>query len=122
MVSFILIPMNLPKMRPAQIVIEFDEFLSKKKFKFEAVIIGAGALSIMKIITRETIDLDILSPKISTKLLELADEFRVEMGKKGVDLIEKWLNNGPESLLRDLQRDWESNTQVIFQGKVGSSA
>ena len=40
----------------------FDLFLEKKGIKFEAIIIGGAALSVMSVITRETVDVDCLHP------------------------------------------------------------
>jgi hypothetical protein len=46
------------------VVEEFDKFLFAKGLRFEAVIVGGAALSIMKIANRATKDVDILDETI----------------------------------------------------------
>lgn len=94
----------------------FDKFLEKEQLSFEATIIGGAALSVMKITTRETIDVDCLSPKIPEKILKAAEQFRIAHPE--LNLIEKWINNGLESLLRDLDTEWEKRTVDIFKGNA----
>jgi hypothetical protein len=98
-----------------KIIQAFDKFLEKEGVKFEATIIGGAALSVMKIISRETIDVDCLSPKIPDNILACADKFRSTYPE--FNLIPNWLNNGPDSLLQDLGPDWENRTVEIFKGK-----
>jgi hypothetical protein len=42
-----------------------DEYLSESNIMFEAIIIGGAALNIMGVITRDTVDVDCLDPKVS---------------------------------------------------------
>jgi len=113
-----MIPMKRIVMQPLEIITKFDEFLCDKNFHFEAIVIGAGALHIMKVITRATIDIDVLSPDLPERLIKLAAEFRSQMKSRGVDLMENWINNGPKSLIQELPTGWENDTQSIFQGKA----
>lgn len=101
-------------MNVSETIKAFDEFLKSEGLTFEATVIGGAALSVMKIITRETIDIDCLSPKIPKKILEASYKFRSMYPE--LNLIERWLNNGPESLLHDLDPGWERRTVDIFKG------
>ncbi len=67
-------------------------------------------------VIRQTIDVDCLSPKIPNHIAVLANEFRILHPK--LDLIPNWLNNGPESLLRELPKDWKQNSVTLFKGKA----
>ena len=97
---------------------EFDSFLSEKGVKFKAVVIGSGALTLMGFLQRQTLDIDVLDPKIPEKVILLAEEFRIEKETEGVYLIKNWINNGPDKLLLNLPKNWESRTQPFFNGKA----
>ena len=103
---------------PQKLLPEFDHFLHQKGIKFEAVVIGSGALTIMGFLQKQTVDIDVLDPKIPDKVLKLAEEFRVQKEKEGIYLIENWINNGPEKLLLNLPGNWSSRTQAFFRGKA----
>jgi hypothetical protein len=107
MVSYIVV-----LMKPTEIVPAFDAFLNLRNLKFEAVVIGGAALSLLGVIIRETRDCDILSPEIPKEILEASKDFAKSVS--GVDT--NWLNNGPSSLLKTLPKDWNTRTQSIFQG------
>ena len=93
---------------PKKILLEFDNFLHQKDVRFEAVVIGSGALTIMGFLQRQTVDIDVLDPKIPDKILKLAEEFRVK----------NWINNGPDKLLLNLPKNWSSRTRLFFNGKA----
>lgn len=95
---------------------KFDHFLYARKERFEAIVIGGAALNIMSVINRETIDVDCLDPTIPMSILEAASDFRKTFPELG--LIEKWLNNGPETLIRDLEHGWRARLVTIFKGKA----
>ena len=103
---------------PRTILPEFDKFLHAKGESFNAVVIGAGALTIMKVLNRNTVDFDVLDPKIPPKILKLADDFRLEMEKKGHKMIKNWLNNGPDGLLVNLAKDWRTRIVPFFKGEA----
>lgn len=105
-------------MNPKLILEEFDLFLKKKNLKFEAIFIGAAALNLLGIIQRETIDIDVLTPDIPFEILEAAKDFRSIQKKKGIELIEKWFNNGPSSLRNYLPLEWRDRIQKVFNGKA----
>ena len=103
-------------MKPPKITDLFDAFLTKRRLSFEAVVIGGSALAIQKVVDRETIDIDCLDPKIPTQILKAAAEFRTLHPE--LLLIEKWINNGPEDLLRDLPSDWRTRLEPLYKGKA----
>jgi hypothetical protein len=83
---------------------------------FEATVIGGAALIVLGTIKRATRDVDVLEPKIPEQVLAAARKFaraRAEFG-----LAETWLNNGPESLARDLPPGWLRRRVPLFQGKA----
>lgn len=90
----------------------FDRFLTSRNVSFEAVIIGGAAMQLLGLTERVTKDCDVLSPKVSDELKEVSREFARENG-----LSENWLNNGPETLIRDLPPDWQKNVVPLYQGK-----
>jgi hypothetical protein len=69
----------------------------------ELTVCGGGALLILKVIDRETRDIDVIVPRLDSLLIELATEVAQEFS-----LEQGWLNNGPASLSRDLESGWES--------------
>ena len=103
---------------PKKLLPEFDRFLHIKGIKFKAVVIGSGALTIMGFLQRQTVDIDVLDPKIPDKILKLAEEFRTQKEKEGVYLIKNWINNGPDKLLLNLPKRWLSRTEPFFNGKA----
>ncbi|TVQ79304.1 MAG: hypothetical protein EA369_05070 [Bradymonadales bacterium] len=109
---------KLPYFNPIELMKEFDEFLSAQSHKFEAVLIGSGAMNILGLLESRTVDLDILDPKIPPQILKLALDFRELKLSQGVELQESWINNGPSSLLNHLPKDWSTRVQPLFKGKA----
>lgn len=105
-------------MNPAEILPEFDEFLHLREAEFEAIIIGAGALSVLGVIPRQTRDFDILSPEIPALIQKLANEFRIIKNKEGIELEENWLNNGPSSICDILEKGWRERLISLYEGKA----
>ncbi|HMP48267.1 MAG TPA: DUF6036 family nucleotidyltransferase [Oligoflexia bacterium] len=101
-------------MNPVEIISKFDQFLHRKSKSFEAVVIGGTALNLLGVIERETRDCDILDPKIPEDIKKLSIEFAETL--KDEDLKQDWLNNGPASLLRDLDTTWKNQTEILFSG------
>jgi hypothetical protein len=99
------------------VIKEFDLYLSKKSLKFEAIIIGGAALSILHIISRMTEDVDCIDPEISEEIKSASREFINLNPQYGLN-PEKFLNNGPISIIKFLPRGWKDRTQIIFQGKA----
>jgi len=94
----------------------FDEFLSKKKLKFEAIIIGGAALNIMDVISRNTKDVDFLDPEIPSAIKNASIEFAKNNPELKLD-PHNWINNGPQTLIKDLPLNWRTDLQIIFEGK-----
>ncbi|MGZ3718628.1 MAG: DUF6036 family nucleotidyltransferase [Bdellovibrionota bacterium] len=105
-------------MKPAEILRQFDAYLAAKGLSFDAIVIGGAALAILGTITRETQDCDVLSPKIPADILAAAKDFSREIAAQGGDLKESWLNNGPETLMDVLPKEWRTRTQELYAGKA----
>ena len=99
---------------PKKLLPEFDNFLHQKGVKFEAVVIGSRALTIMGFLQRQTVDIDVLDPKIPEKIIQLAEKFRVQKAKEGIYLIKNWINNGPDKLLLNLPKNWSSRDSTLL--------
>lgn len=100
-------------MRPTVIVERFDQFLTSKKLRFEAVVIGAGALSLLKIISRETKDVDVIDPILPSEIKAAAKEF----AKLNPGLLHDWINNGPSQMRDKLRTGWQKRLRKIYSGK-----
>ena len=94
----------------------FDQFLAESGLRFQAVIIGGGALIIMGVINRRTKDIDCLDPIIPNEIKQAAEDFRAAY--PDLHLWDKWLNNGPISLTADLTEGWRSRLTALFEGKA----
>ena len=93
LVSVILIPMT-----PRETLEAFDRYLSGRRLRLEAVVIGGAALNLLGIISRATKDCDILDPPLPSAIIEAARSFAAESRRHGDALQDDWLNNGPASL------------------------
>jgi hypothetical protein len=92
---------------------EFDQFLFEHQQAFSAVIIGGAALSLLKIISRVTNDIDVVNPKSLPLVVgQLAKEFA-----KRNHLPEGWLNCAPADVVSYLPKGWENRTEKIYKGK-----
>jgi len=78
----------------------------------ELTVCGGGALLILNIIDRQTRDIDVIAPELDPLLKAVAAEVGQEFG-----LEPGWLNNGPASLSRDLESEWETRVQLIYKGQ-----
>lgn len=95
------------------LVTAFDAYLHERGLRFECVVIGGGAMILAGIIDRPTKDLDCLDPEIPEPIAQAARDF----AHARPELWERWFNNGPRSLIRDLPPDWEEHLQLVFEGK-----
>jgi hypothetical protein len=78
----------------------------------ELIVCGGAALLVLNVTQRQTRDVDVLFPKLDPLLIAAAAEIAAKFGLEAA-----WLNNGPESLSRDLEKGWEGRAQVGYQGR-----
>ena len=95
---------------------QFDEYLSQHQAHLDAIVIGGAALIVMGVISRDTVDVDCLGPKLSEEILAHAANFRKKFPE--LQLKENWINNGPASLIRELPPGWREGLTPIFSGKA----
>lgn len=95
----------------------FDGFLDQRGLRFEGTVIGGAALIMMGIIDRATEDVDCLEPTLPKEIKAAANAFRLAYGGPGAPLKEGWINNGPETLIRDLPKGWKKRRVSIFKGR-----
>lgn len=100
-----------------KVIKEFDSYLNRKSLKFEAIIIGGAALSILHIISRMTEDVDCIDPEIPVEIKRASAEFIRQNPQFGLN-PEKFLNNGPISIINFLPEGWRGRTLLIFQGEA----
>lgn len=89
-----------------------DQKLEQLNDTRELIVCGGAALLILNVIDRQTRDVDVVTPPLDSVLRQAAEEVRKQFG-----LEPNWLNNGPESLARDLELGWESRASQIYKGK-----
>lgn len=90
-------------MLPTVVIPAFDAFLAARGLRLDAIVIGGTALNLLGVVRRETRDCDILAPPITEEILAAARAFAAEWRAAGEVLRDDWLNNGPESLARNLR-------------------
>jgi hypothetical protein len=96
---------------------EFDLFLKSKELSFTGVIIGGAALNILNITNRVTRDIDFISPEIPLVIKQASIDF-VNLNPKFQLNAKTWFNNGPISIVKDLQADWQNRLVNIYKGKA----
>lgn len=82
----------------------------------EAVVVGGSALAPLRIVDRETRDVDVMHPHLPRAVSDAARAFAAEERSAGRPLSDEWRNNGPESLARELPSGWQGRTQRAFAG------
>jgi hypothetical protein len=105
-------------MRPEVTLRDFDSFLKERGLSFQGVVIGASALALLGVISRETRDCDVLDPEIPDAVKQASREFAAARAKSGALLKGDWLNNGPERLRKDLPAGWLKRCVPLFSGKA----
>ncbi len=103
-------------MVPLATMKEFDAWLSEHFQTLEAVIVGGSALALLGITDRQTRDLDVLYPELSKAILETARDFAAHVRRRGIQLSDDWLNNGPMDLGRALPDGWLDRVHPVFSG------
>ncbi len=94
----------------------FDQLLAQQNLEFSAIVVGGAALNIMDITSRVTKDVDLIDPKIPPKIKDASLEF-VKTHPE-LSLHENWFNNGPISLIRDLDDGWRRQVKLIYKGEA----
>lgn len=97
-----------------KVIKEFDHYLAGLNLEFEAVIMGGGALAIMGITDRVTRDIDCVAPEIPQQIKNASEKFCQDFPNLGLD--KNWLNNGPISIIKDLNEGWKDRSTLIFKG------
>lgn len=75
------------------------------------------ALSILHIISRMTEDIDCIDPEIPADIKNASADFIRSNPQHGLN-PDKFLNNGPITIIKTLPLGWKERTQLIFQGKA----
>lgn len=88
-----------------------DRALEERGLERELIICGGSALIILGIISRQTRDVDVISPKMDAELIAIADALA-----PSISLRKGWLNNGPALLAGELPAGWEARAVTTFQG------
>jgi hypothetical protein len=97
---------------------KFDLFLIDLKLTVNAVVIGGAALNLLGVVSRYTRDCDILDPEIPTTVITASQNFAIELRRQGQNLRDDWLNNGPESLKKNLTNGWQKRLVELYKGKA----
>jgi len=103
-------------MKPVEILMAFDRFLTGRGLRLDAVVVGGAALNLLGVSSRPTKDCDILAPPLSQAMVEAAVAFATAIRRDGGFLDDDWLNNGPASLTEHLPKDWRDHLQPAFTG------
>ena len=99
-------PIDIPKALSL-----LDKELSKKNFKADLTICGGAALILMGIVSRETVDVDVVAKEIPIWVLTAA-----KVVAKKLKCREDWLNNKVNPLIERLPSDWEEHLITLFTG------
>lgn len=79
-------------MLPRPSIEAFDSHLGALGLRLEAIVIGGSALALLGVTTRQTRDVDILTPVLPREIAEAAREFARAQRRLGIDLMDDWLN------------------------------
>lgn len=103
-------------MLPRPTLEAFDAWLASRSLQLEAVVVGGSALALLGVTERQTRDVDILHPELSTEVALAAREFAAHLRGQGVELADDWLNNGPMQLAEVLPDGWRLRIRSTFEG------
>ena len=91
---------------------ELDKALQNAGEKREFTIFGSGALMALDILSRETVDIDMVDPAIDTTLQLLSGD----VGKNfGLDF--GWLNSAGQIYSKNFPVGWKGRTRTTYKGK-----
>ncbi len=85
--------------------------LKKIDCKFTLYICGGAALKFLGIITRDTVDIDVIEKGLDPVLIKAKDAVA-----KRLHISEQWLNNKVGGLISRLSSDWMETSTKIFNG------
>jgi len=103
-------------MRPRPTIRAFDAYLTNRRLRFDAIVVGGSALALLGVTDRQTRDFDILHPELSGEVTEAARAFAAQKRGEGVELADDWLNNGPMQLVDVLPEGWRLRVRTVFAG------
>jgi len=78
----------------------------------EITICGGAAIQLLGYSNRPTKDIDVIVPTIPEHLQPL-----IKSIANTHQLAEDWLNNGPASLIHDLEIGWQDRTTLLYMGQ-----
>lgn len=94
----------------------FDAWLATRALQLDAIVVGGSALALLGVTERQTRDVDILHPELSTDITLAARQFAAHLRGQGVELADDWLNNGPMQLAEVLPEGWRLRVRSMFDG------
>lgn len=101
-------PVDIPKALSL-----LDQELAKMNLKAELTICGGAALIMMGVVSRETVDVDVIADQIPDAVLTAA-----KLVAKKLKCREDWLNNRVSPLIQRLPVDWERHLITLFTGRA----
>lgn len=97
-------------MNVQEVLTALSHELSPEKGAKVLYICGGAALNLLGISSRQTADIDVLSPKLDQDLKVAATRVAAQLGLK-----DGWLNNGPDDLLNYLDKNWKDRATPVFE-------
>ena len=90
----------------------FEAELQGHSEHLEITICGGAAIQLLGYSNRPTKDIDVIVPTIPEHLQPL-----IKSIANTHQLAEDWLNNGPASLIHDLEIGWQDRTTLLYMGQ-----
>lgn len=75
-------------MFPRPTIEAFDVYLAERGLRLEAILVGGSALALLGVTDRQTRDVDILHPELSTLIMQAARGFAEQSRQSGVALAD----------------------------------
>lgn len=92
-----------------QVLSELSTELEQQAGSWKLYICGGAALNLLGISSRQTADIDVLSPVLSEDLKSAANRVSEKLG-----LQADWLNNGAVDLLNYFDSKWQDRSTLVF--------
>lgn len=108
-------------MDPSVTVPAFDAFLHERGLRFEAVVIGGSALVLLGLITRTTVDVDVIDPRVPDHVLSAAEAFAASQVGRELGIVSGWLNSKAHEFVGvygGLPEGWRSRLVPLWSGKA----